>query len=83
MWPETFLFCPLYVFIHFSAAFCLAHCSFLYGALCPRSCYGSCAKEMPIIIIIIMLVYSFLVRSRIRLAWCFCHLYVFLDRDVT
>ena len=23
-WPETFLFCPLYVFIHFSAAFCAA-----------------------------------------------------------
>ena len=27
MWPETFLFCPLYVFIHFSAAFCTAHCA--------------------------------------------------------
>ena len=24
VWPETFLFCPLYVFIHFSAAFCAA-----------------------------------------------------------
>ena len=22
-----FLFCPLYVFIHFSAAFCTAHCA--------------------------------------------------------
>ena len=21
VWPETFLFCPLYVFIHFSASF--------------------------------------------------------------
>ena len=31
VWPETFffffLFCPLYVFIHFSAAFCTAHCA--------------------------------------------------------
>ena len=24
---EPFLFCPLYVFIHFSAAFCKAHCA--------------------------------------------------------
>ena len=24
---ETFLFCPLYVFIHFSASFCTAHCA--------------------------------------------------------
>ena len=23
---KPFLFCPLYVFIHFSAAFCTAHC---------------------------------------------------------
>ena len=27
VWPETFLFCPLYVFIYFSAAFCTAHCA--------------------------------------------------------
>ena len=27
VWPETFLFCPLYVFRHFSAAFCMAHCA--------------------------------------------------------
>ena len=26
-WPETFSFCPLYVFIQFSAAFCTAHCA--------------------------------------------------------
>ena len=25
--PKPFLFCPLYVFIHFSAAFCTAHCA--------------------------------------------------------
>ena len=25
--PQPFLFCPLYVFIHFSAAFCIAHCA--------------------------------------------------------
>ena len=25
--PETFLFCPLYVFIHCSAAFCTTHCA--------------------------------------------------------
>ena len=24
---SLFLFCPLYVFIHFSAAFCTAHCA--------------------------------------------------------
>ena len=24
---ETFLFCPLYVSIHFSASFCTAHCA--------------------------------------------------------
>ena len=30
-------------------------CSFLYGALCPRACYGSCAIEMSIIIIIIII----------------------------
>ena len=24
---KPFLFCPLYVFIHFSAAFCTAHCA--------------------------------------------------------
>ena len=24
---NLFLFCPLYVFIHFSAAFCTAHCA--------------------------------------------------------
>ena len=43
--PKPFLFCPLYVFIHF-------FCSFLYGALCPRSCEGTCAIEMfmPIIL---------------------------------
>ena len=29
-------------------------CSLLYGALCPRSCSGSCAIEMSIIIIIII-----------------------------
>ena len=27
IWPETFLFCPLYVLIHFSASFCTAHCA--------------------------------------------------------
>ena len=27
VWPETFLFCPLYVFIHFSVSFCTAHCA--------------------------------------------------------
>ena len=27
VWPETFLFCPLYVFIHFFASFCMAHCA--------------------------------------------------------
>ena len=27
VWPETFLFCPLYVFIHFSPSFCMAHCA--------------------------------------------------------
>ena len=27
VWPETFLFCPLYVFIDFSAAFCTAYCA--------------------------------------------------------
>ena len=43
----NFISCPLYVFIHF-------FCSFLYGALCPRSCRGSCAIEMSIIIIIIL-----------------------------
>ena len=31
-------------------------CSFLYGALCPRSCYGSYAIEMSIIIIIVVVV---------------------------
>ena len=46
VWPETFLFCPLYVFIHFSVVF-------LYGALYPRSCKGSCAREMSIIIILL------------------------------
>ena len=25
--PKPFLFCPLSVFIHFSAAFCTAHCA--------------------------------------------------------
>ena len=25
--PKPFLFCPLYVFIHFSAAFCTAYCA--------------------------------------------------------
>ena len=25
--PKPFLFCPLYVFIHFSAAFCTVHCA--------------------------------------------------------
>ena len=25
IWPETFLFCPLYVFIYFSASFHAAH----------------------------------------------------------
>ena len=25
--PKPFLFCPLYVFIHFSASFCMAHCA--------------------------------------------------------
>ena len=27
VWPETFLFCRLYVFIHFSVSFCTAHCA--------------------------------------------------------
>ena len=27
VWPETFLFCPLYVFIHFSASFCTVYCA--------------------------------------------------------
>ena len=27
VWPETFLFCPLYVLIHFSASFCTVHCA--------------------------------------------------------
>ena len=27
IWPETFLFCPLYGFIHISASFCRAHCA--------------------------------------------------------
>ena len=27
VWPETFLFYLLYVFVHFSAAFCTAHCA--------------------------------------------------------
>ena len=27
VWPETLLFCRLYVFIHFPAAFCTAHCA--------------------------------------------------------
>ena len=31
-------------------------CFFLYGALCPRSCWGSCAIEMSIIIIIIIMI---------------------------
>ena len=47
VWPETFLFCPLYVFIHLSASFCT-------GSSCPRSCQGSCAIEMSIIIIIVV-----------------------------
>ena len=44
--PKSFLFCPLYVFRHFSAAFCTAHCAL-------ESCLGSCAIEMSIIIIMI------------------------------
>ena len=27
VWPETFLFCPLHVFIHLSASLCMAHCA--------------------------------------------------------
>ena len=27
VWPETFLFCLSYVFVHFTAAFCTAHCA--------------------------------------------------------
>ena len=27
VWPKTFLFCPLYVLIHFSISFCTAHCA--------------------------------------------------------
>ena len=27
IWPETFLFCPLYVFIYFSASFCTPNCA--------------------------------------------------------
>ena len=27
IWPKTFLFCPLCVFMHFSASFCMAHCA--------------------------------------------------------
>ena len=27
IWPEGFLLCPLYVFLHFSASFCTAHCT--------------------------------------------------------
>ena len=27
VWPETFSFCPLYVFVHFSASFHTAHCA--------------------------------------------------------
>ena len=27
LWPKTFLFCPLDVFIHFSASFCTAYCA--------------------------------------------------------
>ena len=27
VWPKTFLFCPLYLLIHFSASFYTAHCS--------------------------------------------------------
>ena len=30
LWPETFLFCPLHVFIHFSASFCRAHCALYF-----------------------------------------------------
>ena len=40
-------------------------CSFLYGALCPRSCYGSCPIEMSIIIIIIIIIYF------VKLLLCF------------
>ena len=36
LWPETFLFCPLYMFIHFSASFCMAHCA-LDFASCHRN----------------------------------------------
>ena len=45
---ETFLFCPLYVFMHF-------FCTFLYGALHPRFGLGSCTIEKCIIIIISIL----------------------------
>ena len=27
VWPKTSFFCPLYVFIHFSAAFCMVLCA--------------------------------------------------------
>ena len=31
VWPETFLFCPLQVFIHFSVSFCTAHCALVFA----------------------------------------------------
>ena len=47
VWHETFLFCLIVCVYTF-------FCRFLYGALCPRSCYISCAVEMSFIIIIII-----------------------------
>ena len=49
VWPETFLILSIVCVYTF-------FCSFSYGALCPRPCQGSCAIEMSIIIIIIILI---------------------------
>ena len=58
VWPETFLFCPLYVFIHFPASFCMVHCALELAkdhapSKCPllllfASAAVECSMSMPV-----------------------------------
>ena len=72
VWPKTF------ISFYFAHCMCLNtfFCSFLYGALCPRSCQGSCATEMSIIIInsIPVLVLTMILQLNHQLQCNFCNL---------
>ena len=48
-WPGTFIFCPLYVFVHFSSSFCTALCALdLARDHAPQKC--------PVVVVVVVAV---------------------------